>query len=83
MKRNHQAKDILKEDCQAFGTIIAKTLILYEAFQYPITSVPLSIAPLDRELRQSKNAFLRHFFINISNATINANYSKCHGLQMV
>ena len=39
MKRNHQAKDILKEDCQAFGTIIAKTLILYEAFQYPITSV--------------------------------------------
>ena len=73
----------MKRKCQDFDTIITKALILYEAFQYPITSVPLPIAPLDGELRQSKNAFLRHFFINISNATINANHSKCHGLQMV
>ena len=46
MKRNHQAKDILREDCQAFGTIIAKALILYEAFQYPVTSVPLSFSTI-------------------------------------
>ena len=28
MKRSRKAEDILKEDCQAFGTIIAKALTL-------------------------------------------------------
>ena len=69
MKRSRKAEDILKEDCQAFGTIIAKALTLDEAFQYPITSVPLSIATLDGDLRQSEKAFLRNFFIKNSNAT--------------
>ena len=36
-KTSRKAEDILKEDCQAFGTIIAKVLTLDEAFQYPIT----------------------------------------------
>ena len=50
MKRSHQAEDTLKEDCQAFGTIIAKALTLDEAFQYPVISVPLSTAILDGDL---------------------------------
>ena len=50
MKRIHQAEDILKEDCQAFGTIIAKALTFDEAFQCPITSVPLSFTKLDGDL---------------------------------
>ena len=54
MKRIHQAEDILKEDCQAFGTIIANALTLDETFQYPITSVPLSITTLDGNLHQSE-----------------------------
>ena len=32
MKRNQQAEDILKENYQAFGTIITKALTLEEAF---------------------------------------------------
>ena len=51
MKRSCKAEDILKEDCQAFGTNIVKALTLDEFFQYPITSVPLSIATLDGDLR--------------------------------
>ena len=47
----------MKRKCQVFDTIITKALILYEAFQHPINSVPLPIAPQDGELRQSKNAF--------------------------
>ena len=76
MKRIHQAEDILKEDCQAFGTIIAKALTLDEAFQYPITSFPLSVTTLDGDLHQSEKASLRHFFINNSNATTNCKPQK-------
>ena len=50
MKRIRQAEDILKEDCQAFATIIAKALTLDEGFQYPITLFPLSIATLGGDL---------------------------------
>ena len=72
MKRSHQAEEVLKEDYQAFGTIIAKVLTLDEAFQYPVTSVPLSITTLDGDLRQSKNMSSRNFFIVNSNATTNS-----------
>ena len=71
MKRSRKAEDILKENCQAFGTIIAKALTLDEAFQYPIISVPLSIATLDGDLRQSEKASLRNFLINNSNVKTN------------
>ncbi len=43
-KRPIKAVSILKEDRQAFGLLVAKALTLEEAFTYPITSVPLSIA---------------------------------------
>ena len=52
-------------------TIIAKVLTFDEAFQYPITSVPLSIETLDEDLHQSEKASLRNFLINNSNATTN------------
>ena len=58
MKRSHKAEDILKEDCQVFGTIITKALTLDEAFQYPITTVPLSIATLDVEICTSMKRLL-------------------------
>ena len=69
MKRSRKAEDILNKDCQIFGAIIAKALTLNEAFQYPITSVPLSIATLDGDLRQSEKASLTNFLINNANAT--------------
>ena len=68
MKKSHKVGDILKEDCQSFGTIFAKALTLNKAFQYPIISVPLYIATLDGDFRQSEKASLRSFLINNSNA---------------
>eukprot|EP00794_Sanderia_malayensis_P015391 gene15391-biopygen12814 len=59
---------LLKEDRQAFGLIIAKASSLEEAFEYPISSVPLSIATPDATLRQSEKASLRNFLINDSSA---------------
>ena len=47
MERSRKAEDILKEDFQAIGIIIAKALTLDIVFKYPITLVPLSIAALD------------------------------------
>ena len=61
--------EVLKEDCQAFGTIVAKSLSLKEAFCYPITSISLSVASPDGVLRQSEKASFRNFLIEKSNAT--------------
>ena len=57
---------------QAFGTTIAKPLILKEAFQYLNTFNTLeffSIGTLDGDLQQSKKTFFRIFFIKNSNTT--------------
>ena len=56
--KTKKAIEVLKEDCQAFGTIIAKAYTLKEAFGYPITSYPLSVADLEGSLRQSDKASL-------------------------
>ena len=71
MNRSRNAEDILKKDCQVFGTIIAKALTLDGVFQYPITAVPLYIATLDGDLRHSEKASLINFFISNSNVTTN------------
>ena len=71
MKRSRKTEDILKEYCQAIGTIIAKALNLDETFQYPIISIPLSIATIDGDLPQFEKASLRNFLINNSIATTN------------
>ena len=52
MKKNHKTEDILTKDFQAFDTMIGKTSTLDEAFQHPITLVPLSVLTLDGDLRQ-------------------------------
>ena len=70
-KKTPKAVEVLKEDCQAFGTIVSKSLTLEEAFQYPITSVPLSVASPDGHLRQSEKASLRNFLIEESGSTCN------------
>ena len=44
---------VIKEDHQAFGTFLNKDINLSEAFQYPITAVPLSIATTENQFRQS------------------------------
>ena len=62
MKRSHQAEDTPKEDCQFFGPIVTKALTLDEGFQYPITSVPLSIATIEGEVCANLKRLLRTFF---------------------
>ena len=44
---------VLKQDRQAFGSLLSKSVSLEEAFKYPVTSLPLSIATGEVELRQS------------------------------
>ena len=51
---------VLKEDRQAFGILISKTATLDEAFQYPLTTVPLSIAETNSSLRQGNQLFYLH-----------------------
>lgn len=63
-----KAVTLLKEDRQAFGLIIAKSVSLQEAFEYPITTVPLAVATTDSTLRQSDKASLRNFLINECNS---------------
>ena len=63
-----KAVTLLKEDRQAFGLIIGKSVSLQEAFKYPITTVPLAVATTESTLRQSDKASLRNFLITESNS---------------
>ena len=47
---------------------MSKSLSLKEAFQYPITSIPLSIANPDGHLRQSDKAAFRNYLIEEAGA---------------
>ena len=75
-----KAISILKEDRQAFGLIIAKAASLDEAFSYPITSVPLSVATPEGTLRQSDKASLRNFLITDSDASTEITPKNCISL---
>ena len=65
-KKKLKAVEILKEDKQAFGLMVAKSVTMEEAFKYPITSVPLSIATTECTLRQSNKSQLRATLVEIS-----------------
>ena len=65
-KSKNKIVSTLQEDCQAFGLIVDKSLSLGEAFQFPITTVPLSIAFPDGKLRQSEKASFRNYIIKQS-----------------
>ena len=63
-----KAVTLLKEDRQAFGLVVAKSVSLQEAFKFPITSVPLAVATTEATLRQSDKASLRNYLINECNS---------------
>ena len=69
-KSNPPAMNVLKEDCQAFEVIASKSVNIENAFNYPITSVPLAIATPDGKLRQSDKASFRNYILRESKATI-------------
>jgi len=62
---------VLKQDRQAFGSLLRKSVSLEEAFEYPVTSLPLSIANGDVELRQSGKSILRTYLIDESQSVVN------------
>ena len=59
-KKVATAVNILKEEKQAFGLLVGKLNSTEEALQYPLTSIPLSLATPDGNLRQSSNASFRN-----------------------
>ena len=71
-KNTPKTTTVLKEDCQAYGIIIAKSISKEEAFSHCVTSVPLSVATPEGELRQSDKASLRNFLNDEASAA-----SKC------
>ena len=66
LQKAPKAMSIVKEDRQAFGILLGDNIDLNEAFQYPITSVPLSLANPDSTLRQGQKHTLRNHLIEIS-----------------
>ena len=62
VRRKPRVLTVLKKDCQAFGSIISKSI----SISHCITSIPLSVATPEGELRQSDKASFRNFLINES-----------------
>ncbi len=59
-----------EEDRQAFGVLVGKAATLEEAFTFPITSIPLSLATPEGSLRQSDKASLRNYLIKQAEAVV-------------
>jgi len=69
--------DVMKEDRQAFGVLVAKSISLEEAFKFPVTSVPLAVSNPDGSLRQGDKASLRNMLIENSCSTISSLPENC------
>ena len=67
-KKTPKAVSILKEDRQAFGLLVGKAASMVEAFSFPITTIPLSLATPDGALRQGDQAALRNYMIKGSDS---------------
>ena len=59
----------MKEDRQAFGILVAKSVNINEAFKFPIISLPLAVANPDGSLRQGDRASLRNLLIENSSSS--------------
>ena len=76
-KKTPKAIEILKEDRQAFGLIVSKSVSMEEAFQHPITTVPLALATTESGLRQSDKASFRNLIIKESNSITEIAPKRC------
>ena len=70
-KTNKQPRtiSILKEDRQAFGVICANAVSLEEAFDFPIASIPFSLAYHEGSLRQSDKSHFRNWLTDQSSSS--------------
>ena len=53
----------MKEDKQTFRVMLGKEMDLEEAFRYPVTTVPLSLAFPDSTLRKIPKHYIRNYLI--------------------
>ena len=58
----------MKEHRQAFEVMLGEEVNLKEAFRYPVTLVPLSLAFPDSTHRQNPKQHFRNYLINVSKA---------------
>ena len=68
---------VLKQDRQAFRSLLSKSVSLEEAFKYPVTSLPLSIATGEVELRQSGKSILINYLIDESQSALCVSPTNC------
>ena len=52
----------------SIGVVVAKAVSIEEAFQFPVTTLPRSLATPEGQLRQADKAVLRSYWIQKSNA---------------
>lgn len=69
-KKTPKAVEILKEDKQAFGLMVSQSVNMGEAFKYPITSVPLSVATKEYGLPQSDEVQFTNLLQNASKSSM-------------
>ena len=70
-KAKPKSLSVVKEDRQAFGLILGANVELLKALEYPVTTVPLSIANPDHSLRGGSKSNMRNFIVHESNAIEN------------
>ena len=76
-KKKPRAIEVLKEDKQAFGLLVAKSISQEEAFNHPLTSLPLSIATCDGKLYQADKSEFRNLLIKDSLSTTTEKPMNC------
>ena len=68
-KKESRKLDILKEDKQAFGLLVGKVSTPAEALAFPLTTIPLALADVDKTLRsQTTKSVLRNHIIETAKA---------------
>ena len=65
--------EVLREDVQGFGILAEQRTSLKEAFNYPITTLPLSIAESNQDLRGASNSSKSKFRNQILKKTNSVN----------
>ena len=60
---------VIQEDRQGFGWLLCNNTNLHHALQYPITSIPLSLANPDGFLRSAPKNLFRNELIALAKAT--------------
>ena len=76
-KKAPNVVQVLKEDKQALGLMVSKSVNISEAFNYPIMTVPLAITTTECSLRKSDNGHFRNHIISVSKSCFDSVPENC------